>query len=284
MRAWQQALTTDSVDAWETYLSTYGSGPRTSDARQKLEAARARQPKYKVGDVFRDCAECPEMVVLPSGSFQMGDLHGDGDKDEKPIRTVRITQPFAIGKYEVTQEEWRTVMGANPSHFAKCGSRCPVESVNWDDVQDFIRKINLKTGKSYRLPSEAEWEYACRAGGRHKWCGSDEADAVAWYDYRDSGKSTHTVGGKRANAWGLYDLTGNVWEWVQDCYETGYSIGQPIDGRTHDPSEKCDRRVLRGGGWYDGDPAVSRAANRDWSYAPGWRKNYLGFRLSRTLP
>lgn len=240
-------------------------------------------PGPRVGEVFRDCAECPEMVVLPSGRFEMGDLNGDGDGDEKPVRTVRITQPFALGKYEVTQGEWKAVTGSNPSHFNECGDRCPVERVSWGDVQVFIRKLNEKTRKHYRLPSEAEWEYACRAGGRHKWCGSDSADAVARHDWWKSGAyGTHAVGGKRANGWGLHDMSGNVWEWVQDCYEEGYNKGQPEDGRAHDPTTNCARRVVRGGGW-DGGSRSTRSASRNW-YAPGYRNNFLGFRLSRTLP
>jgi formylglycine-generating enzyme required for sulfatase activity len=236
----------------------------------------------RVGDVFRDCADCPEMVVLPAGSFEMGDLHGDGDKDEKPVRRVRIGQAFAMGKYEVTQGEWLAVMGSNPSHFKDCGDRCPVELVSWDEVQAFIGKLKEKTGKDYRLPSEAEWEYACRAGGRNKWCGSDAVGSVAWYD-NNSGSKTHAVGGKKGNGWGLYDLSGNVYEWGQDCYEeSGYDQGQPVDGGARESRNNCARRVIRGGGWvgYAGD---TRSANRYW-YSPDLRGFDLGFRLLRTLP
>jgi formylglycine-generating enzyme required for sulfatase activity len=273
--------------------STYllGSGPSTSQpgtelARPVAPPAAAPEPVAppvpRVGDVIRDCAECPEMVVLPSGRFDRGDVHGDGYGNEKPVRTVKIAQPFAIGKYEVTQGEWRAVMGSNPSYFKDCGDRCPVEQVSWEDVQAFIGKLNEKTGKDYRLPSEAEWEYACRAGGRHKWCGSDNVDAVAWYD-GNSGGRTHAVGGKRANGWGLHDMSGNVWEWVQDCYEEGYDKGQPVDGRTHEPSTNCARRVIRGGGWYFYLSRNTRSAYRFW-YTPDYRFYFLGFRLSRTLP
>lgn len=239
-------------------------------------------PGPRVGEVFRDCAECPEMVVLPAGSFEMGDLHGDGNKDEKPVRTVRIGQAFAMGKYEVTQGQWKAVMGSNPSYFKKCGDRCPVEQVSWNDVQAFIRKLNERTGMAYRLPSEAEWEYACRAGGQHKYCGSDNADAVAWHFYRDSGDKMNAVGKKSANGWGLHDMSGNVWEWVQDCYEDNYAKSPPVDGRAHDPGTNCTRRSIRGGGWST-NPTEARSANRasagsdDGDYASG-------FRLSRTLP
>lgn len=253
--------------------STYllGSGP--SPSKPSIEPLRT----------FRDCAECPEMVVLPGGkSFEMGDLHGDGYVFEKPVRTtVRITQPFALGKYEVTQGQWKAVMGSNPSYFNECGDSCPVEQVSWDEVQEFIRKLNKNTGQNYRLPTEEEWEYACRADDRHRYCGSDNPDAVAWYD-GNSGSGTHSVGGKDANGWGLKDLSGNVWEWVQDCYKGGYNKGQPVDGRAHEPSAKCARRVFRGGGWND-SPRGSRSASRDRD-APGVRSADLGFRLSRTLP
>jgi len=277
--AWRMAQQSDTVDGYEGFLVVHGTSSFASAAKQKLEAARARQPKYKV---FRDCAECPEMVVLPAGSFDMGDLHGDGATDEKPVRTVRIAQPFAMGAYEVTQGQWKAVMGNNPSHFNDCGDRCPVEKVNWNEVQAFILKLNEKTGKNYRLPSEAEWEYACRAGGRQKYCGSDSADGVAWHN-KNSGGRTHAVGRKSANGWGLHDLSGNVWEWVQDCYEgSGYDKGQPLDGRAHEPSTSCAHRVNRGGGW-GGVSSNYRSADRG-QYPPDVRGSTLGFRLSRTLP
>jgi len=263
--------------------STYllGSGP--SPSQPGTEPARPVSPSaLQVGDTFRDCAECPDMVVLPSGSFDMGDLHGDGLWDEKPVRTVRVDQPFAMGKYEVTQGQWRALMGSNPSRLRDCGENCPVEQVSWEDVHVFIGKLNAKTGKRYRLPSEAEWEYACRAGGRQKYCGSDSLDGVAWYGDNSGGK-THAVGGKGANRWGLYDMSGNVWEWVQDCYEeSGYNMAQPLDGRAHEPGAKCARRVFRGGGWRNG-PSFTRSAGRNWD-APDHLVSNGGFRLSRTLP
>jgi formylglycine-generating enzyme required for sulfatase activity len=151
------------------------------------------------------------------------------------------------------------IMGNNPSHFTECDD-CPVEQVSWDDVQEFIVKLNQRTGKQYRLPSEKEWEAACHAGGQHKYCGSDTVDDVAWYD-KNSGNSTHPVGKKKPNAFGLYDMSGNVWEWVQDCYE--------VD---------CTYRVLRGGSWYD-DAWHTRSAYRDL-YAPDNRDSSTGFRFA----
>ena len=127
-----------------------------------------------VGLVFRDCQEayCPEMVVIPGGSFKMGS--DDGDADEKPPHSVSVRQ-FAMGKYEVTQGQWRAVMGNNPSEFRNCGDNCPVEQVSWEDIQQFLKKLNQKTGKQYRLPSEAEWEYAARAGTTTKYWWGDKA-------------------------------------------------------------------------------------------------------------
>jgi formylglycine-generating enzyme required for sulfatase activity len=184
----------------------------------------------------RDCAECPEMVSIPS----LG---------------------ISIGKYEVTQGQWKAIMGTNPSSFTACGDDCPVEQVSWDDVQAFIVKLNQRTGKQYRLPSEKEWEAACRAGGQHEYCGSDTVDEVAWYD-ENSGKSTHPVGKKKPNAFGLYDMSGNVWEWVQDCY----------DGN-------CTHRVLRGGSWIS-IARSTRSAARNILYAPDIRYYNTGFRFA----
>jgi len=142
------------------------------------------------GTAFRDCPECPEMVVVPAGSFQMGDLSGGGDSDEKPVHQVTIPRPFAAGKYEVTQAEWEAVMGSNPSRFK--AARNPVERVSWNDALEFARKLSAKTGKRYRLLSEAEWEYLARANTDTKWsCGSNEScvGSVAWYGSNSSGET-----------------------------------------------------------------------------------------------
>ncbi len=202
------------------------------------------QATPKTGESFRDCPDCPEMVVLPAGSSGPA---------------------FAMGKYEVTQGQWRAVMGNNPSYFQNCGDNCPVETVSWNDVKDFIQRLNSKTGKQYRLPTNAEWEYACRAGKQQEYCGSDNADSVAWYA-RNSGGVTHSVGLKQANAYGLYDTSGNVQEWVEDCY-----------------NGNCASRALRGGSWGDGIASSMRAADRD-SNGPGYRGKFNGFRIARTLP
>ena len=283
--------------------SQAGTGPSRPVAPVAAAPEPARPTGPRVGDTFRDCAECPEMVVLPAGSFEMGDLHGDGDSDEKPVRTVRIGQPFAMGKYEVTYGQWKKVMGDGyPEGLKSCDGDedCPVVFVSWSAAQTFVRKLNRITGKNYRLPSEAEFEYALRAGGRAKWPWGDDASGACGYanvadrsakrqypdlsihDCDDGNVHTAPVGRYKANAFGLHDVSGNVWEWVQDCYEYNYDKGQPLDGRAYEPVRNCESGVIRGGGW-NGNSRVTRSADRNWHW-PGYRDSNLGFRLSRTLP
>jgi len=219
------------------------------------------------GSILRDCPTCPEMVVISAGSFEMGEPYKK--------HTVTFSQVFAIGKFEVTQAQWKTVMGSNPSTFSNCGDNCPVENVSWNDAQEFIQKLNAKTGKQYRLPSEAEWEAACRGGETHQYCGSSEVQSVAWYDER----STRPVGQKQANAYGLYDMSGNVWEWVEDGWHENYN-GAPSDGTAWQGYDS--RNVIRGGSWRF-DRFVIDAAERKWNI-PSDRYSTLGFRLAKTLP
>jgi formylglycine-generating enzyme required for sulfatase activity len=183
----------------------------------------------------------------------------------KPTRNIVIKQPFAMGKYDVTQAEWRAVMGSNPSKFSSCGDNCPVEQVSWNDVQEFIQKLNAKTGKQYRLPNEEEWEYACYGGSQTEYCGGNDSDAVAWHSGTFGGNSngkTHPVGQKQANGYGLYDMSGNVWQWMANEYNGG--------------------RALRGGSW--SSITVLLRASLRINYDPSRRLNNLGFRLARTLP
>lgn len=210
------------------------------------------------------------MIRIAPGKFEMGST--DGDKDEKPVQQTHISPAFELGKTEVTQSQWVSVMGNLPEKlaFKQCGDNCPVENISWNDAQEFINKLNMITGKSYRLPSEAEWEYACRAGKNQRYCGGNNPDELAWYN----NKTPHPVALKQANAWGLYDMSGNVWEWVDDCYHTRATQG--------DRKETCDTRVLRGGSWSN-DEDTPRAANR-YKRSAKERVNNNGLRLARTLP
>jgi formylglycine-generating enzyme required for sulfatase activity len=174
-----------------------------------------------------------EMVLIPAGEFLMGSP--DSDKDardsEKPQHRVRITKPFYFGKYPVTQEQWEAVMGNHRSLFK--GPKNPVETVGWDDCQQFLAKLNSKSstqGGKFQLPSEAQWEYACRAGSTTKYYFGDDANRLE--DYVHSGRGTYPVGEKKPNAWGLYDMCGNVFEWCQDWYHAGYYVKSPPDDPT----------------------------------------------------
>ena len=207
---------------------------------------------------------------------------GDGQADEKPVHTVCVDD-YYIGKYEVTQGQWQSVMGNNPSFFKNCGEKCPVEQVSWNDIQEFIKKLNAKTGKKYRLPTEAEWEYAARSGGKkEKYAGTSsdvELGKYAWYS-ANSGGSAHPSGQKQPNSLGLYDMTGNVWEWCQDWYGEKY-YSQSTRKNPSGP-QSGTRRVLRGGAWLF-EPAGIRAATR-YGLTPASRSDLYGFRLSISVP
>ncbi len=213
-----------------------------------------------------------ELVSVPGGCYLMGDTFDDGYGDEKPVHEVCVGT-FLIGKYPVTQGQWKKVTSENPSYFSSCGADCPVEQVSWHDVQGFIRCLNRQSGGKYRLPTEAEWEYACRSGGKHeKYCGGNDVDAVAWYS-GNSGSRTHPVGQKKPNDLGIYDMSGNVWQWVQDL-KGDYGSGPQKDpqGPKRGPS-----RVGRGGSW-GRDARQVRATHRGVN-DPDAREYFLGFRL-----
>ncbi len=228
-----------------------------------------------------------ELIKIPSGCFQMGGWI------EKPIHRVCITKDYYLGKYEVTQGQWQTIMGNNPSNFKKRATY-PVENVSWDDIQTFIRKLNRRTGKKYRLPTEAEWEYAARAGTSTSYSFGNNASILYRYanfcdvnceanwkdkNQNDSYKQTSPVGIYLANTWGLYDMHGNVWEWVLDWYGENYYQNSP----TNDPPGPSggSYRVYRGGSWRS-DASNARSADR-YDSSPGNRDYNLGFRLARTL-
>ena len=210
-------------------------------------------------------------VQIPAGNFQMGSTNGASD--EQPVHTVRLSS-FYMSATEVTQGQWKAVMPNNPSHFTG-DDDLPVENVSWDDVQTFISRLNTLQGcrRCYRLPTEAEWEYAARAGTTGDYAG--DLDAMAWY-VGNSGRKTHPVRQKRPNAWGLYDMHGNVREWVSDRY-AGYPSGTVTDPTG---PETGSSRVIRGGGWFYA-ARIARSANRA-DGTPAGRGLYVGFRLVRT--
>ncbi len=211
-------------------------------------------------------------VYIPEGSFQMGSTNGSDD--EKPVHKVTISQGFYMQTTEATQTQWEAVMGNNPSNFKNCAN-CPVETISWDDAQSFIAKLNAQNdGFKYRLPSEAEWEYTARARTTGDYAGN--LDSMTWYS-ANSGSKTHEVGTKQANAWGLYDMHGNVWEWVQDWYSDSYYASSPSINPTGATSGSY--RVFRGGSW--GNDAVNlRSAGRSY-FTPPTRGSILGFRVVR---
>jgi formylglycine-generating enzyme required for sulfatase activity len=214
-----------------------------------------------------------ELASIPAGEFQMGNNSSEANFDEKPVHTVRLSKTFWMGKTEVTQGLWQAVMGSNPSYF-KSGDNYPVEQVSWDDCQSFIQKLNqMLGGNAFRMPTEAEWEYACRAGTTGDSYGN--IDAIAWY-FNNAGNTTHPVGQKQKNAWGLYDTLGNVWEWCQDWYDENYYQNSPAIDPTGPASGSY--RVIRGGSWAY-DIRFVRSASR-FRYDPGYRCDFLGFRLA----
>jgi len=232
-------------------------------------------PSPLPGSPFTDPVTGMEFVFIKGGCFDMGDTFGDGEADEKPVHQVCVDD-FYLGKYEVTQGQWEKVMGDNPSRFK--GRDNPVERVSWNDVQQFIDHLNIQSGRKYRLPTEAEWEYAARSGGeKEKYAGTSQESELgqyAWY-YINSGKQTHPVGQKNPNALGLHDMSGNVWEWCSDWYGENYYKGRPRIN-PEGPGNGVNR-VLRGGSWFD-DPGWMRAAFR-YGFPPPTPNSLFGFRL-----
>ncbi len=241
-------------ETWEGSVTVEPNGLAKVDVRKKISE------------------QITDMVLVKGGTFQMGSNESD---DEKPVHSVTLSD-FLIGKTEVTQNQWRDVTGNDPSNFKNCDN-CPVEMVSWDDIQEFIQKLNQKTGKNYRLPTEAEWEYAAKGGNQSRGytlSGSNTIDEVAWF-FKNSGLRTNPVGQKQQNELGLYDMSGNVSEWCSDWYGSEYYQSSPSSNPKGASSGSY--RVYRGGSW-DLDARSCRVANRDRN-APDYRDNALGFRL-----
>ena len=216
------------------------------------------------------------LVAVKGGCFEMGDTFGDGGSDEKPVHTVCVDD-FRIGIHEVTQELWQAVMGSNPSK-TKAGGQYPVDNVSWNDTQDFIRSLNEKSGQKWRLPTEAEWEFAARGGGlKQRFAGtssSEYAADYAWYEDNSDSK-THTVQSRKPNGLGLHDMSGNVWEWCSDRYDRNYYKQSPRNNPKGDPFGI--NRVMRGGS-ASSNQGFLRASYRDY-VAPSVRGDLFGLRL-----
>lgn len=242
---------------------------------------------HKGGEVFRDCEACPEMVVIPAGSFVMG---RDGRHEyEAPAHTVTIAKPFAIGRFEVTFNEWEACVkesgcAAVPDDHKWGRGRRPAINVTWDEARGFASWLSRKTGKRYRLPSEAEWEWAASAGTRTEyWWGDEVGKDLA--NCRDCGsqwskKGTGPVGSFQPNPFGLFDTAGNVWEWTADCWNPSHA-GAPADGSARLDGD-CNSRVMRSGSWY----YIAKNISSTWRFknlAAG--KSYgIGLRVARDLP
>jgi formylglycine-generating enzyme required for sulfatase activity len=305
---WDEAKAVGNREAFEAYLSTYPKGRYVSLAKAtiaRLNVAGAQvasgsnpapirpQPPLQTasiapqpGTVFKDCDDCPEMVTIPAGNFLMGSKGDPFSSDppnasEQPQHSVSI-RSFALGKFEVTQEQWYAVMGTMPSKFK--GRTLPVEQVSWEDAQVFVQKLSANTGKKYRLPTEAEWEYAARAGSQTndyffdyqtKFARQIQLGLYAWFANNSS--TTKPIGQKLPNAFGLHDMQGNVWEWTQDCWNENYNSA-PNNGSAWTRGD-CSNRVMRGGGWR-GDPTFWDVAFRSKDTVTH-RNVMVGFRVAR---
>ena len=266
----------------------------TRRARLAQEAEARRQAKEMRPREFQACeaAWCPWLVVVPPGEYMMGSPNGEAgrDRDEGPRHEVRIGKKFAVGKYEVTFEEWDACVadggcgGHRPGDRGWGRGNRPVIDVGWEDAKAYVEWLSRRAGKEYRLLSESEWEYVARAGTTTAyWWGDEIGKARANCDgcgsRWDNGK-TAPVGSFRANEFGLYDVHGNVWEWVEDCWHGSYR-GAPGEGEAWESGGDCSQRVLRGGSWYY-KPRFLRSALRNRDSA-GNRSSLLGFRIARTL-
>jgi formylglycine-generating enzyme required for sulfatase activity len=275
-----------------TVIGCVNANPPVLTEAQEIE----RTKRHVEGDTFQDCAACPKMIVVSSGEFLMGSEPTESrrDDDEGPVRRVEIEKAFAVGVYEVTFDEWLQCVndsGCNdyvPNEVDWGKGRHPVFDVSWSDAKAYVTWLSMKTGGSYRLLTESEWEYISRAGTTTPyWWGDKLKQGVAVCDgcNRALGNNLKTmpVGSFPANPFGLYDTQGNVWEWVEDCWSENYNEHAPSSA-SWVPDDKCKRRVLRGGSWSTGANQL-RSANRSWK-GPTYRgpKDHgKGFRVAMTL-
>lgn len=290
-RAFEKAQKRNTLESYQDYLDVFPNGRHKATSEAAMAALKNKtavaeptstQEKPKSDPIRSSTTALPDdgLVFVKGGTFTMGCTSEQKDchDDEKPAHTVTLDN-FYIGKYEVTQKLWQQVMGNNPSSASKECPECPVENVSWNEVQDFLQKLNAQNpGRQYRLPTEAEWEYAARGGSQSKgylYAGSNDIGMVAW-NINNSGRKTQPVGKRKGNELGLYDMSGNVWEWCSDWKGAYTSDSQnnpvgPVSGSS---------RVFRGGSWSD-SPQYCRVAFRG-NYTPDVSHYNVGFRLART--
>ena len=300
---WESIKDSDHVSDYEAYLKAYPKGRFVALAQARIArlktlpapATAAREPvraappavkpapppvapaKAAAGGEVKDCAACPALIALPAGAFTMGS--NSSDPSERPAHKVTLAEPFAIGKYEVTVEQWN----ACPTcHRSTQAGNAPVRDVSWDEAQQYVKWLSSASGKAYRLPTEAEWEYAARGG---------TATAYWWGDKMAAGKANckdcgppwqvdapANVGSFAANPYGLFDMNGSVWEWVSDCWHNSFKDA-PADGRAWD-APNCTVRVIRGGSWREG--ASYMVSSTRFKYDASVRNSQNGFRVARS--
>jgi formylglycine-generating enzyme required for sulfatase activity len=271
-------------------------------AKTKQAPAKVVKSRLRAGQVWRDPFLRMSFVWVPGGCFEMGcgDWTSECNDNEKPVHKVCLSG-FWMARHEVTQGQWERLMGYNPSDFKHCGSQCPVEKVSWSEALEFASTLTAKTGYTFRLPTEAEWEYACRSGGKkQQYAGWESLEAAAWYR-TNSGGGPHPVGRKKPNGLGIYDMSGNVWEWCLDIsdkkayYKARGTLENPVFiGNTYTDiygdvysrilriiKDASGYRIVRGGSWSNGAQYLRCAARIRGK--PGSRRDWLGFRLLREL-
>lgn len=275
---WSNALNCSNLTDWQRqWLNDWIKKAENQSAVKIVTSPTKEMPPSVVKTKQANQPYEPEMVFVEGGTFQM--VSDNRLSDKKPTHAVTVSN-FYIGKYEVTKKEWRDVMGNNPTYFTGCDD-CPVVYVSWDDIQEYLTKLNANTGKKYRLPTEAEWEFAARGGNKSKgyeYSGSNTVGDVAWYDDNSGNlfkknQKTHPVGKKQANELGLYDMSGNVWEWCSD-WDGSYNssaVSNPTGAVTG------TYRVFRGGSW-DNLASSCRSAYQI-SNMPTYKSGSLGFRV-----
>jgi formylglycine-generating enzyme required for sulfatase activity len=322
LAAWNAAKGSKEMKDLEAFLRDHPGGYYAGRAKKRLEALRPTEPEpvskpvpfqplllqaavrpvpvptplarltkpavgvfHRRGDTFRDCAECPEMVVIPPGRFRMGDMNDSGHEEEKPVHAVNIGYKFAVGRFEVTFAQWDACASAGGCNGYRPKDRGwgrgnrPVIYVSWKEAKAYVKWLSRRTGKTYRLLTDSEWEYVARAGSstRYPWGNSIDSSKA---NYSKNFGHTAPVGQYAANAFGVHDTVGNVWEWTEDCVHDNYR-GAPTDGKAWTTGGNCDRRVMRGGSWnYAALDARSASNYRGHTRV---RNLDIGFRVARTF-